>query len=311
MEKLTNSTFKELEANIRQYGRKLEKLRFENIFRNGFEEKLAEELVKYQNENCGFGNALEPDFRSPESSPLATSIALRYLKEVDTSLESQNMIESAVRYLENSFDKERMGWLAVPKEVNDYPHAWWWHYDEEDEMTIIDKNWGNPSAEIIGYLYRYRNYTKRLDIDRLIDQAIKHIREKEKFESENEIYCFIRLYEEVSRRDKRRLEKHISRAIEQVVVYDEDKWTEYVPKPLDFVDHPDKANFGISEDKIQRNLEFLIDQLEEEKVLRPNWDTSVYEGDFKQAIDEWKGILTLEALKVLDNYGLIEKQTKR
>ncbi len=307
MEKLTNSTFKELEANIKQYGRKLEKLRFENRFRNGFEEKVAEELEKYQNDDGGFGNALEPDFRLPKSSPLATSIGIRYLSKVDTPLESQNIIKSAVRYLERSYDEGRKGWFAVIKEVNNYPHGWWWHWNENDEMTIIDKHWGNPSAEIIGYLYKYRNYTNEIDVDRLIEHAIKHIREKEKFESENEIYCFIHLYEEVSRSNEKRLKKHISRAIEQVVVYDEDKWREYVPKPLDFVDDPNKANFGISKDKIQRNLEFLIKKLEEEKVLTPNWETSVYEGDFKQAIDEWKGILTLEALKVLDNYGLIEK----
>lgn len=306
MEKLTNSTFKECEANIRQYGRKLEKLRFENRFRNGFEEKVAEELEKYQNEDGGFGNALEPDFRLPESSPLATSIALRYLKEVDTPLESQNMIEPAVRYLENSFDKERMGWFAVPKEVNDHPHAWWWHYDEEDDMTIIDKNWGNPSAEIIAYLYRYRNYTSRSDVDRLIDKAIKYIREKEKFKSENELYCYIYLYEEVSRRDKRRLEEHISKAVDQVVVYDEDKWTEYVPRPLDLVDHPDREDFGLREDKIQSNLDFLVNRFKEKKMLEPNWDTSVYEGEFERAIEEWKGVLTLEALNILDNYGVIE-----
>jgi len=307
MKKLTRSTLKKTEQFIKEEGRDLEKYCLENIFQNGFDDKVAEALKNYQNEDGGFGNALEPDFRLPNSSPLATSIALRYLKEVDTPLESQDMIKSAVRYLEQSYVEERKGWYAVPKEVNNYPHAWWWRWNENDEMTIIDKHWGNPSAEIIAYLYRYRNYSKRLDIDRLIDHAIKYMRDKEKFKSENELYCYIHLYEELGRRDKKRLKNHITRGVEQVVVYDEDKWTEYVPKPLDFVDDPNKANFGISEDKIQRNLEFLIKKLEEEKVLTPNWDTSVYEGDFKQAIDEWKGILTLEVLKVLDNYGLIEK----
>lgn len=306
MKKLTKSTLDEAKHLIEKEGRKLEKYRFKNFFQKSSEDRVEEELRTYQNEDGGFGNALEPDFRLPDSSPLATSIGLRYLGKVDTTLTSEDMIESAIRYLEQTFDKDRKIWFSVPKKVNQYPHTWWWHYDKEDGMTIIDKNWGNPSAEIIGYLYKYRNYTKIIDVDRLIDHAINYIRKKDKFESENEVYCFIHLYEEVSRGNKKRLENHISRAVEQLVVYDEDKWDEYVPKPLDFVDHPDKNKFDIEKAKIEKNLEFVVDKLEKDSILEPSWDTSVYKDKMEPAYNEWKGILTLEALKILNNYELIE-----
>ncbi|MFW6002370.1 MAG: hypothetical protein ACOCQD_03440, partial [archaeon] len=131
MKKLTKSTLDEAKHLIEKEGRKLEKYRFKNFFQKSSEDRVEEELRTYQNEDGGFGNALEPDFRLPDSSPLATSIGLRYLEEVDTTLTSENMIESAIRYLEQTLDKDRKGWFSVPKKVNQYQHTWWWHYDEE------------------------------------------------------------------------------------------------------------------------------------------------------------------------------------
>ncbi|MGM0510850.1 MAG: hypothetical protein ACQESD_06990, partial [Thermoplasmatota archaeon] len=261
MVKLKRSTFKTIADILESKARPLEVHRFKHRFRNGAEGKVAEQLQHYQNEDGGFGNELEPDFRLPDSSPLATSIAIRYLKNVDSALPAQEILEDAITYLERTFDQDRNGWFAVPKQVNDHPHAWWWHYDEETQMSIIDKNWGNPTAEIIGYMYRYRNFTDLIDTEKLIDDAIDHLRKKEVFKSDNEIYCYIHLYQEIPRDKKQRVEKHISRAVEQLVVYDENKWNEYVPTPVDFVPHPELPNFGIPEEKINDDLDFLVNQL--------------------------------------------------
>lgn len=307
MKKLNRLTFRKAEEYIRENGRDLEEYRFEYRFKNAHEEKVANELETYQNDDGGFGHGLEPDFRLIDSSPMATSIALRYLKDIDNVVISQEIISSAITYLENSFDKERKGWYAVPEEVNNYPHAWWWHYNETKQMTIIDENWGNPSAEIIAYLYRYRNFTEKIDVDSLIDHAIKYIKNKESFESENELYCYVHLHEEIPKDKKTALERPLTKAIQQMVAYDREKWKEYVPTPLDFVKEPDDFKFGIDKENIEENLEFLIDELETNEVLEPNWDTSVYEGGLKPAYEEWKGILTLKGLIILDNYDMIER----
>ena len=307
MVKLKRSTFKTIAELIGSNARPLELHRFKHRFKNGPEENVAERLTHYQNDDGGFGNALEPDFRSPESSPVATSIAIRYLKNVDSALLSQKILEDAITYLERTFDEDRNGWFAVPKQVNLHPHAWWWHFNEEEGMTIIDKNWGNPTAEIIGYMYRYRNFTDLIDTEKLIDDAIRQIRNKEEFNSDIEVYCYIHLYEEIPRDKKQSLKKHISRAVEQLVVYDEEKWNEYVPTPLDFVPHPELPRFGIQEEKIEDDLNYIVDRLEKDHIIEPSWDTSVYEGDMKPAYDEWKGILTLRALNRLDNYDRIER----
>lgn len=202
---------------------------------DGSSENVVKELKKYQNDDGGFGKGLESDFRQPSSSPMATSIGMRILSEIEETKETKNIMKTACEYLEFKFSGKRNGWYALTEEVNKYPHAPWWHFDEEKGMTAIDKNWGNPSAEILAYLYKYRKYLNRLNINYLIQFAISYIENKEVFESENELFCYIKLFEVLPEELKIKLAKRITCGISQVIEYNEEKWGDYVPLPLDFM----------------------------------------------------------------------------
>ncbi len=304
---LSKDHFKEISKSIIEYGRPLEKSLFKKYFYDGSEQEIINELKKFQNADGGFGHGLESDFRLPYSSPMATSVGIRYLSKLDESEEAKEMIKEAMSYLESCFDKNRNGWFAVPKEVNNFPHAPWWHYNEEYGMSIIDENWGNPSAEILAYLYKYREYVKKLDVDSLIEYAIDYMENKEEFHSENEIFCYIKLYGVLPNKLQKRLKNRIQAAVEQVIEYEEEKWIEYVPTPVDFVSSPDMCKFGIKESKIIDNLDFIIKQLESHGRINPPWGESFYMEDLKPAYNEWIGVLTLNALTILDKYDKVEK----
>ena len=235
---------------------------------------------------------------------MATSVGIRLLSEINELEESKKMRIVAIRYLETSFDKERNGWFAVPKEVKNFPHAPWWHYND-DGMTIIDKNWGNPSAEILAFLYNDREYLQSLDMDGLVEYAINYIEDKQKFESENEIFCYIKLYEVLPIELQKRLEKQITLAIQQVIVYEEGKWHEYVPRPIDFVKGSNSNKFGVIESKINDNLDFIIKELEVNRKINPPWGESYYIDGLKEAYNEWMGELTFKALITLNRFGRI------
>jgi hypothetical protein len=288
-------------------GRPLEKALCMERFSGGDRHGILNELVKFQNGDGGFGNGMEPDFRLPLSSPMATHVGIRQLTELDNLGDAREPIRHAVEYYEASFNSERNGWFAASREVNGYPHAPWWHFNEEEGMTIIDRNWGNPSAGITAFLYKYSQYLKRVDIDSLVEFAIDYITHKEKFNSEAEVSCYIRLYEVLPPHLKARLEKRIESAISQVIEYDSSHWEEYVPRPLRFVLSPGKPLFGIPVSKIEENLDFYAELLSSKGKIEPPWGRSYYEGDLNIAYDEWQGILTLDALTVLDNYGRIER----
>ena len=307
MKMLSKDCFNQASKAIMEYGRPLEKSLFQKHFDGGSDQAILNELRKLQNEDGGFGHGIESDFRLPYSSPMATSVGLRLLAEIDSLEESKEMIKAAISYLEMSFDAKRKGWFAVQKEVNNFPHAPWWQYNEVDGMTIIDKNWGNPSGEILAYLYKYREYVKNLDVDSLVDYAVRYIENKEVFNSEFELFCYIKLYEVLPEELQKKLEKRIALAIEQVIVYDVKKWHEYVPTPIDFVHSASDCRFGVAELKINDNLDFIINELESNGKINPPWGDSFYKGDLKEAYNEWIGVITLKALVTLDKFSRIEK----
>ncbi len=305
MKILNRDCFNKASEAIMKYGRPLEKSLFQRRFREGSAGNIIKEVKKFQNEDGGFGNGIESDFRLPYSSPMATSVGIRLLSEIDEQPESREIIKRAINYLEITFNRERNGWFTVSEEVNEFPHAPWWHYDKQKGMTIIDKNWGNPSAEILAYIYKYREYVYKLDVDSLVEHAINYVENKQEFGSENEIFCYIKLHDVLTGELQKRLEKRIEYAIEQVVIYDENKWHEYVPRPIDFVRSPSSKKFGIPESKINDNLNFIISQLESDGRIDPPWGKSFYSGALNWAYDEWVGVLTYKALTILDKYKKI------
>lgn len=309
MKTLSSSAFKKSKKFIEEKARPIEHSIFSNLFYDGSRENRFESIEFYQNTDGGFGNGIEPDFRLKESSPMATSIGLRYLRELEDRTDVRQSIQKAVVYLEKTYNKERKGWFSVPKSVNLAPHAPWWNYDEEIEMTVIDRSWGNPSAEIIAYLYRYRGYLKIINIKELVELAITKLESKSNFESEHEIYCYLKLYKEVTEVDKLRIEHKIKQAVNQLVKLDKNKWHEYVPRPLDFVKAPDHNKFGLKDEKIQEQLDFLIDELENHGCIKPPWGDSFYDGDLNIAYEEWIGKLTLRSLRRLSRYGRLNENS--
>lgn len=302
MEKLTKEAFTQAERFITEKGRNLEKARCEAFFKNGKKENVVNELKTYQNDDGGFGNWLEPDFSLPASSPIASTIAFQILDEIDCK--DDELGWGGITYFCTTFDKERNGWYAVPREVNNFPHASWWHFDTRTKMTIIDKNWGNPSAEIVGYLYQYRAYHD-LSIGALIEYAVNYLLTKEKFTSEHEIYCFIRLFNTLPQDKKRVIEKRLTEAVQSLVCTDPEEWKNYVPQPVHFVPGPDSVRFGIRKREIETNLDYLVSLIEKYGAIYPTWEWGQYGAFWEKAQVQWAVILTLQSLNILYKFNRI------
>ncbi|MFD1019994.1 hypothetical protein [Thalassobacillus hwangdonensis] len=287
-------------------GRTLEKMKAKHLLHGEREEEIIRALASYQNEDGGFGHGLEPDFRLPASSPLATSVALQTLIHHDHLPSARIMIKEAIRYLERSFHADRSGWYAVPPEVNDYPHAFWWTV-HENGMSWIDAHWGNPSAEIIGYLLRYKNMVTELPIDELERIALNHLMNLQTFESEHEIYCYLRFFRLHPELRSPTIDEQLERAVKQQIRYDQEAWKDYVPSPMKFIQHPGESLLGIPVEEINKNLDFLADRLKESHCIEPTWEWNDYKEDWEKAKMEWSAILTLEAIDQLRSYERIQK----
>ena len=118
---------------MKEKSRHIDELLILSLFKNQ-DEEIINELKKYQNADGGFGHCLEPDVRMPDSSVLATTRAVIVLHEVKEKRVKIKMIEDIVHYFESQYDNDRKGFYMVSKEVNNYPRAVWWNYED------IDKN---------------------------------------------------------------------------------------------------------------------------------------------------------------------------
>jgi hypothetical protein len=114
MNKLSKNQFEQAKTFLKSKTRKLEGALFEFEFENGSKENVLKQLKSYQNEDGGFGNGLEPDFRCKVSSALATAIGLHYLSRVGAN-ETEQMVKKTVNYLLHTFDKQKIRWQIFRK----------------------------------------------------------------------------------------------------------------------------------------------------------------------------------------------------
>lgn len=300
---LSDEAFQKATDFITGSARGLERILYHYRFGNKDPENVFDAIKDYQNPDGGFGYGLGPDLRAPISTPIATTQAFQKLEEFDSENIDRDLVEDGIEYFEKAFNEKHNRWFAASQAVNDYPHPPWWHYDEEKGGTVIDESWGNPTAEIIGYLKEYEDLLEDLDADRLVSEAISRLKEKREYDSEHEIYCYARLYRALPEDKAMEIQDDLADAAQSLVRKDPAEWTEYVPKPLDFAKDPEGFQFGISDELIEANLDFLVDTLESQGVIRPTWEWGQYEDAWERAKQEWTGILTLEALTLLKEFG--------
>jgi hypothetical protein len=100
--------------------RLLDRRRLEYLTEKGTVRAVVEALGPYQNDDGGFGHALEPDMRAPGSEPAATLLALETFVEVGVT--EHPMLEAAARWLAGAAAPD--GTLPQMMDTGaGYPHA--------------------------------------------------------------------------------------------------------------------------------------------------------------------------------------------
>lgn len=114
--------------------RVLERRRFERLFAGGEPGPVRDAVAAYRNPDGGFGHALEPDTRCPDSQPLAADFALQVLLEAgawDAGLASGLCTWLAARAPAGG------GAVFVHSEAEGWPHAPWMVPEEGRPASLI------------------------------------------------------------------------------------------------------------------------------------------------------------------------------
>ena len=297
--KLSKDSFSKAEEFINSNARQLDIRLFEHHFKDGSKNDVLQELKKYQNPDGGFGHAIEPDFRLPESSAMATSVGLQYCVEVDID-PNDEIIQSAMDYLVTTFNVDTAYWPKTPVEVNDSPHAPWWHVDEIKPPA--DASWANPNAELLGYLQTFQNHVPNDILELLYKRALDNLNNLDTIES---LYCFMnweRAYQSVPEPLKSLISKKVGKTL-QTFEPNPDTLGEIrvfwiVPKPESFL--------SVFPSHIRSLHDYEINRQGEDGGWWPTWSWGQYEDVWPIAEREWAGKITAGNLIAMDTFKLLD-----
>jgi hypothetical protein len=254
---------------------------------------VLNELLKYQNDDGGFGHALEPDLRCQESSSLATEQAILILNDIQ--LEAHDLIINILDYLEKSYDHLEKKWHIIPKEADSHPRAIWWEYEKADDFGRF-----NPSATFVGFMFKYAKETN-VNLQEHISEIIQYILTTPSEEvDEHELYCFYRfksfLPKELQIRFETRLDEIAYDKIEKL----EMNWDKYVLEPIKIISSPQSDLYKNNKPLVDANLNHLFSSQGEDYLWYVKHEWYRFEEIFnKFAKSEWHGITTYHALKTI------------
>ena len=269
--------------------RVLDKHLFAHLFDDSARQPVLDALRAYRNPDGGFGHALEPDKRCPDSQPVDVEVALGILDLIGAG--DDPVVPGACDWLDSIADASGGLPFALPT-VNAYPHAPWWQTDAEPRPGI------NPTGSIVGLLTKW-------GIDHpWVARGTAfcwHVLETEPPTGFHDLRCALAFLEEA--RDRERAAAFLDRARRYLlssaeIAFDLDA-PGYVHPPLDWAPVPTGFCYGLFERAdLAGGLAALADAQREDGGWPITW----------QAISpgvelEWRGRRTIDALLTLSAYA--------
>ncbi len=286
---------------LQNHARTLDLRLYEHLFEGADGQAVVDELAAYQNADGGFGKALEPDLRLPDSSVIATTVAFQYLEKAGNS-DADQLIDPAIRYLIDSYDDTKQRWINIPSMADRYPRAPWWDYSK----VLSWAGWGNPSAEVLGYLLQHEEMVNdRAFLNEISRKAVSHLNDIAEPE-QHELQCYVRLYRNAGNDLQEKLHGCIEAHIKQLTKTSPGDWQGYVATPFTFIDSPDSPFAELFDNQLLRmNAEYVREQIVDGGHWLPTWEWGQFEQEWTQAKAEWSGVLTVGNLVLLKEFGVL------
>lgn len=274
--------------------RLIDRYLFAHLFSQGPKTPVITTLKAYQNPDGGFGNALEPDKRTPASQPLDAETALRYLNDIDALTDPQvhsELLLPLCDWLQSVATQDGGIPFALPS-VNLYPHTPWMGTADDHPPAAI-----NPTASLTGYLLK--SGVKHAWIDRAVEYCWEHI-EASSDDEYHTIMTEVLFLQNAPDPDRaaRLLAQRIERVRKPGIVEMDPDAGGYVHKPLDWARRPGSPFRSLFDEATLRlHLEKLANQQRSDGGWPITWDAL---GPAPEM--EWRAIITIDAISTLQAY---------
>ena len=301
------NTYEKARAFMYRCARPLELALWQYHFEGGSADNVLHALSFYQNEDGGFGHALEADNWNPNSSPLTTQTATEILYAVDAPADHP-IVQGVLRYLASGkdFDAEHRQWPGSIPSNNDHPRAIWWTWDGKDAYQY------NPTAGLAAFILRYAPrdsavYQKGLAIAR---EAVSWLLTQEPFGEKHVVYLFMRLAEFGQGHDipgLNELSARLNDFVPLCVCTDLSRYgVEYVDRPTDLINGPKHPWYPLMAEAAHAECDFLLrSQLADGSWPVPWTWWNEFTAEYEVAAMWWKSHITLKHIVFLKNFGKV------
>ncbi len=290
---------------IYKNARPLDLMRWQYHFENGNKENVLKALKYYQNEDGGFGNALELDCWNPNSAPIQTWTACEIIEELNID-SSNEIVQGILKYLSSGKDFVNGQWFNTIPSNNFYPRAIWWSC--ENDVGIPSEN---PTVYFAGFIIKYANKDS-LIFSLACDIAKKNIKEllnKNMFNEMHILACYIHLYNflkeaKVDFIDFKKFSNKLQELVKYNITADPEKWKDnYVTRPSQFFNSPNSFLYSGNKEIADYECRFINEtQLEDGSYLIPwQWYTE-YSKEYELSINWWKSIAIINNIMYLKNF---------
>jgi hypothetical protein len=269
--------------------RVIDRRRFERLFGGGAAQPVRDAVAAYRNDDGGFGHALEPDCRAPGSQSLAVEMALRIMDQTDAW--DEVLVRGACDWLA-AVEPAEGGAAFVEPTLAGWPHAPWWVAEEGHPASVIATALITGTLHARGFSHPWLDQATELvwtRIGTLADPGPYDMRA---------VFSFL---QRVPDRDRaREVFGRVGPLIlnRKLVTLDPEAPGE-VHFPLDFAPEPDSLARELFDDAtIKAHLDHLAQAQLEDGGWTFNWLA------WSPAAErEWRGFLTVDALRVLRANG--------
>ncbi len=296
-----DTTFEKSREFIYRSARPLDLARWQFHFEGGSREAVLHTLSFYQNEDGGFGHAIEPDFWNPNSTPIGCWQAANIVREIGLTDPAHPIIQGMLRYLESGADFDGERWYNTVSTNNAYPHAIWWECRDETG-TPFD----NPTAALAGFILRFAEkgsslYQKGVQIAEASISRYMNGAEPEM----HLIRCYLQLLDyaqqagvSISGADE--LEKRLYAEIKTLLPDDPARWkNEYLAKPSQFIFSESSPLFALYPALIRAECAFIREGQQPDGSYPIPWNWATGYPEFEIAAGWWKSDCALQNMLFL------------
>ncbi|MBW4082595.1 hypothetical protein [Paenibacillus sp. S150] len=308
--KLPEQDFKGIRRWVYRNARPVDLARWKVHFEGGPVSAVLEALAAYQNEDGGFGHALEADSWNPCSAPVQTANAVEKLLEIHFEDGSHSVVQGILTYLDSGAEMEGDTWRNVVESNNDYPHAPWWHTSSGSTARSLF----NPTGVLAGFILKYADRKSRLYERGLkIATELSRIFLKHPGIEMHPLKCVITLLECIEEAGLQeqfpymQLQEAAAGQITVLIEREAGTWDSYSCRPSVFIKSPQSPGYAGNAALLQEELDYLLKSRNEQGIWSLAWSWGAYEQEFAVSENWWKTNVVIGNLLLLRSFGRLEK----